>query len=80
MKKISILFASMIFAGASFAATTTSLSANWVCTTNASSSSVEAEQAADKDMAENAKSAAEAYALATKNCRDCTKITCSVNE
>ena len=60
----------------SLAGTKTALDANWICTTNASSSSVEADKAADDKMAKSATSAADAYALAASNCRDCTKITC----
>ncbi|WED44008.1 hypothetical protein [Legionella cardiaca] len=58
----------------------TSLDNNWTCSTNASSSSVAADQAADKEMSETKKSAADAFAFATKNCRDCTKITCEYDE
>lgn len=58
------------------AATQTAMDANWICTTNASSSSVEADKAADDKMAKSSMSAADAYAFAASNCRDCTKITC----
>lgn len=58
----------------------TSLTANWSCTTNASSSSVAADKAADDQMAQSTKSAADAFAFATQNCRDCTKITCESKE
>ena len=54
----------------------TSLNANWICTTNASSSSLPADNAADDEMAKVAKSAAEAFGFAANNCRDCTNITC----
>ncbi len=78
MKKITSL---LIGTGLSFMvsaafASTTALDANWSCTTNASSSSVAAEKAADDQMANGSKSAADAFAFAAKNCRDCTKITC----
>ncbi|KTD24943.1 Uncharacterised protein [Legionella lansingensis] len=68
-----------------FATTTTTpsatdLSKNWTCTTNASSSSVASEQEADKKMSETKASANDAFALATANCRDCTKITCEVDD
>ena len=51
-----------------FATSTIDLTKNWICTTNASSSEVAAEKAADDQM------------TLAKNCRDCTKITCSVSE
>lgn len=56
--------------------TKTSIDKNWVCSTNASSSSVAADTAADEQMENSAKSAADAFAFASQNCRDCTKITC----
>lgn len=56
--------------------TKTSLDKNWVCSTNASSSSVAADTSADEQMENSAKSAADAFAFASQNCRDCTKITC----
>lgn len=79
MKKITslVLGTSLLIASATGFAVT-AMDSKWMCTTNASSSSVEADQAADNQMQKNAKSAAEAYAFAAKNCRDCTKITCEV--
>lgn len=65
---------------ASFANSTTSLDSNWRCTTNASTSSVASEKAADEQMANNKTSAANAFAMAQKNCRDCNKITCELND
>lgn len=65
--------------GAIAADAKTSMDAGWTCTTNASSSSVATDQAADKEMAEKAKSATEAFHFASQNCRDCTKITCEYN-
>lgn len=59
---------------------TTNLTGHWHCTTNASSSDVEADKLADKEMSEMKKSAADAYAFAAKHCRDCTKITCEYEE
>jgi hypothetical protein len=59
-----------------FAATTTDMDTKWICTTNASSSSVEAEKSADDKMAKQQGSAKASFEFATKNCRDCTKITC----
>ena len=79
MKKIISLLIGTGFAfmmSAAFADGPTSMDANWSCTTNASSSSVAAEKAADDQMANGTKSAADAFAFAAKNCRDCTKITC----
>jgi hypothetical protein len=60
----------------SFAATKTAIDAHWICTTNASSSTLDADKAADTKMAKSSSSAADAYAFAVSNCRDCTKITC----
>lgn len=54
----------------------TSMNGQWVCTTNASSASNDVDKKADKKMANNQGSAAEAFAFAAKHCRDCTKITC----
>ncbi len=65
-----VLIAATGFAG------TTSLDGHWTCTTNASSSSVDADKNADNEMSEKAKSASDAFAFASKHCRDCTKITC----
>ena len=56
--------------------TKTALDASWICTTNASSSSVDADKASDDKMAKSSGSAAETFAYAASNCRDCTKITC----
>lgn len=53
----------------------------WICTTNASSApSGSAGEKADKYMANHAASASSAFSYAWKNCRDCTKITCSVSK
>lgn len=84
MKGLLTLFAgSVLFFGASVAIADdapTSMATNWTCTTNASSSSVAADQAADKEMDEVKKSAADAYAFAAQHCRDCTKITCEFDD
>lgn len=75
MKKI--LLAILMFGSPFvFAASATDLTAHWTCTTNASSSDVEADKAADDKMANTKGSAADSFAFAAKNCRDCTKITC----
>ena len=85
MKKISPLLigTSLIFITATgFAdssSTSTDLKSNWTCSTNASSSSVSSDKDADKQMSQNAKSAEEAFDFASKNCRDCTKITCETS-
>lgn len=79
MKGIKELMVAGLFvlaSATSMADTKTPMDANWICTTNASSSSVEADKAADDKMAKSATSAANAYAFAASNCRDCTKITC----
>lgn len=54
----------------------TSMDSNWMCTTNASSASTDADKAADDKMAKNEASASSAFNFAASNCRDCTKITC----
>lgn len=64
----------------SMAATKTNLDSNWICTTNASSSSIDAEKATDAQMAKAASSAVDAFAFASSNCRDCTTITCAVQK
>jgi hypothetical protein len=83
MKSISSLLiaASLtIIASTSFAAeTATDLKSNWTCTTNASSSDSSTDKSADNQMSDKAKSASEAFDFASKNCRDCTKITCETN-
>lgn len=86
MRRILIAISASIFwlgSGTIFAeteVTPSSLDKNWTCSTNASSSAITAEQDADKQMANTPRSAAEAYAFASKHCRDCTKITCEYNE
>lgn len=73
-----VLFSGLIcISSFAFAETVTSLSTNWVCTTNASSSDNDADKNADKQMSDNAQSAANAFAFAAQHCRDCTKITCN---
>lgn len=79
MKNILSLIAAGFFiiaASTGMAAAKTGLKSNWICTTNASSSSVHSEKAADDKMAKSSKSAKDSFAFAAKNCRDCTKITC----
>ena len=81
MKRISSLLIGasfIVMSSAGMAAAVTSLDANWICTTNASSSSLEADKANDKLMSETAKSATDAFSFASQNCRDCTKITCEI--
>ena len=63
-----------------FAAGKTDMDNKWTCTTNASSSDVDADKAADKQMSDTPASAAKAYAFAAQNCRDCTKITCEFDD
>lgn len=60
--------------------TATDMNTNWSCTTNASSATTDAEKAADEKMANTKGSAVSAYALAAQNCRDCTKITCEMDD
>lgn len=82
MNKITIIAASclMVFSSLSFAASATDVTKNWTCKTNASSSDVAADKAADDKMANSKTSAMAAYTFAAQNCRDCTKITCEVND
>jgi hypothetical protein len=80
MNKILLAISLFLCSTFTFAANATDMSANWVCTTNASSSDLEADKAADDTMAKNPVSAANAFGLASNNCRDCTKITCEVEE
>jgi hypothetical protein len=81
MRVITTLLAAGVFfiSTTGFAASVTSLDSKWTCKTNASSSSVDADKAADKQMSETAKSAADAFTFASQNCRDCTKITCEAS-
>lgn len=79
MKGILNLIIASIFvlvASTSMAATKTAMDSKWICTTNASSSSLEADKTADKQLASKSSSATNSFAAAAKNCRDCTKITC----
>lgn len=79
MKKLIIGFF-ILGSSVGFAATKTDLNAKWVCTTNASSSDVAEDKAADDKMANTQGSAAQSFAFAAQNCRDCTKITCEVKD
>lgn len=79
MKKLMIVFF-ILGSCASFAATKTDMSSKWICTTNASSSDVAADKAADDKMANTAGAADQSFAFAAQNCRDCTKITCEVKD
>lgn len=80
MKKL-IIASLVLSTSLSFATTVTDISkSSWICTTNASSSEVEKDKAADDKMAKTAGSAASTFAFAAENCRDCTKITCEVKE
>lgn len=73
-----LLSGGLILASSVGFSATTDITTGWICTTNASTSSVDTDIAADKQMSETAKSAADAFAFASANCRDCTKITCEV--
>lgn len=79
MKKI-ICGLAFLISSTAFAAGVTDMEAKWICTTNASSSSVEAEKAADDKMAKEHGSASASFDFAAKNCRDCTKITCEAQD
>ena len=60
--------------------TGTSMDSKWICTTNASSSDVAADKAADDQMAKVQGSAVKSFEFASQHCRDCTKITCEVQD
>lgn len=81
MKKI-LLGLSFIMATSSvaFAVGVTDMESKWMCTTNASSSDVAVDKANDELMAKEHGSAAKSFDFAAKNCRDCTKITCEVQD
>ena len=57
----------------------TDMKNKWTCTTNASASDAAADKKADDAMAK-ASSAAKAFSMAAKHCRDCTKITCEAQK
>lgn len=76
LKKIGLASFLVLTASAAMAATPTPMDGNWICTTNAGTSSAETDKAADDKMAKTITSASDAFAFAASNCRDCTKITC----
>lgn len=81
MKKILLgLTFLMASTAVAFADGATSMESKWICTTNASSSDVAADKAADDQMAKEQGAASKAFDFASKNCRDCTKITCEVQD
>lgn len=83
MKNIlmSLIGSSVILVSASsFAVSKTDMDAKWICTTNASTSDVTSDVAADKLMSTHATTAKKAYEMAAENCRDCTKISCEVQK
>ncbi|HHF7350065.1 TPA: hypothetical protein ACPSKE_003284 [Legionella feeleii] len=61
------------------AGSTTDMSKDWTCTTNASSATTDADKAADDKLANTKDSATSSFSSAAQNCRDCTKITCEVS-
>ncbi len=74
---VSLIGGSLILVSASsFAVSKTDMDAKWICTTNASTSEIASEIAADKQMSTTPLSASKAFSYAAENCRDCTKITC----
>ncbi|MDR3504388.1 MAG: hypothetical protein P4L79_17610 [Legionella sp.] len=79
MKKL-IMVLLVLGTSSMYAASATDLTKNWVCTTNASSSDVTTDKAADEQMAKTQNSATSSFDFAAKNCRDCTKITCEAKE
>jgi hypothetical protein len=58
----------------------TKMHKKWMCETNATKSSNQAEMKADESMAKMARSAKDAFDYALKHCRDCTKISCSMSK
>jgi hypothetical protein len=76
MKKTLLAITLVLGTSFAFAASLTDMDSKWICTTNASSSDVAADKTADEHMKNTAGSAADSFAFAAKNCRDCTKITC----
>ncbi|CDZ79236.1 hypothetical protein BN59_03554 [Legionella massiliensis] len=79
MKKLIVIFL-LLGSSVGFTASVTDLSAKWICTTNASTSDAAADKAADDKMANTQGSAAQSFAFAAQNCRDCTKITCEAKD
>ncbi|AMP90204.1 hypothetical protein [Legionella pneumophila] len=78
---LSLIGSSFIIVSANgFATSKTDMEANWICTTNASTSEVASDIAADKQMSTTALPATKAFSFAAENCRDCTKITCEVKK
>jgi hypothetical protein len=75
MKKF-ILSLLILSAFSAFAEKQTNMNANWICTTNASSSKNQSAKAADDLMAKTTGNAVDSFVFAAKNCRNCTKITC----
>lgn len=51
----------------------------WTCETNASAAMTDADKMADEKMAKMMMSAKMAFEYAMKHCRDCSKITCTMN-
>ncbi len=80
MKKITTILLGLFLGTSVFAASSTDMGSKWICTTNASSSDVQADKDADDKMAKQQDSASNAYAFAAQNCRDCTKITCEAQD
>lgn len=81
MNKLMIGVAALLLSGVIYADDSkTAMNAHWICTTNASSSDDVKAQEADKQMEKTQKSAADSFAFAAENCRDCTKITCESQE
>jgi hypothetical protein len=79
MKKLIISF--FIFSSTiSFASVQTNMNEKWICTTNASGSVQADDKSADDKMANTPGTAAESFAFAAKNCRDCTQIKCEVKD
>lgn len=81
MKTLLSLFIGLVISTSfAFAATVTDTNSKWTCTTNASSSDTATDKAADEKMANTRDSASNAFSFAAQNCRDCTKITCEVED
>lgn len=81
MNKLLLAISALMFSTSlAFAVSATDMTTKWICTTNASSSELASDKAADEQMKNTAGSAADSFAFASQNCRDCTSITCEVQE
>lgn len=75
-KIVSIMMGTFMLVSVGNAASFTDPGQKWICTTNASESTVEADKVADDIMAHTERAAMIVFKNALDHCRDCTKITC----